>query len=57
MLFKKKDIFKVLLLGMLVGVPGTSHVVDIEAKESTGGAKKMESSISSLGVADAFIYV
>lgn len=40
MLFKKKYIFKVLLLGMLVGVPGTSHVVDIEAKESTGGAKK-----------------
>ena len=57
MLFKKKYIFKVLLLGMLVGVPGTSYVVDIEAKESTGGAKKMESSISSLGVADAFIYV
>ena len=58
MLFKKKYIFKVLLLGMLVGVPGTSYVDGYRGKGKYRRCeKKMESSISSLGVADAFIYV
>lgn len=57
MLFMKKYISKVLLCGLVFGALVDAGAADTAAKENTGGVEKMESTVSSTGVADAFIYV